>query len=91
MKNDTFGILIRPHITEKTMAQSGRYAFVVSGTANKREVAAAVTQRFHVAVEDVRMLNMPGKERRRGRTIGWKSGFKKAVVVLAEGQTIEMG
>ncbi|MBI4225390.1 MAG: 50S ribosomal protein L23 [Candidatus Sungbacteria bacterium] len=90
MKNDTFGILIRPHITEKTMVKSGEYAFVVAGTANKREVAAAVAQRFSVTVEDVRVLNMPGKERRRGRTIGWKSGFKKAVVVLAKGQTIEM-
>ncbi|MBI3442854.1 MAG: 50S ribosomal protein L23 [Candidatus Sungbacteria bacterium] len=90
MKNDTFGILIRPHLTEKTLTKTGQYAFVVAGTANKREVAAAVAQRFKVTVENVRVLNMPGKERRRGRQIGRKSGFKKAVVVLAEGQSIEL-
>lgn len=90
MAHDTSGILIRPHLTEKTMSKTGEYAFVVAKTANKREVAAAVAQRFNVTVEDVRVLNMPRKERRRGRTIGWKSGFKKAVVVLANGQTIEM-
>ena len=93
MANDTSGILIRPHLTEKTMKSAGRrseYAFVVAKTANKRQVAAAVAERFHVTVADVRVLNMPRKERRRGRTIGWKSGFKKAVVVLANSQTIEM-
>ena len=90
MKNDTFGILIRPQLTEKTMSKTGEYTFVVAGTANKRKVGRAIAERFGVTVEDVRVLNMPGKERRRGRTIGWKSGFKKAVVVLAEGQTIEM-
>lgn len=90
MKNDTFGILIRPHLTEKTMGKTGEYTFVVAGTANKREVGLAVAKRFGVTVKDVRVLNMPRKERRRGRTIGWKSGFKKAVVVLTEGQTIEM-
>lgn len=88
---DNFGILIRPHLTEKTLTKAGEYAFVVADTANKREVAKAVAERFSVTVQDVRMLTMPGKERRRGRTIGWRSGFKKAIVALAEGQTIEMG
>ena len=89
MKNNTSGILIRPHLTEKTMSKK-EHTFVVATTANKHEVRQAVVDRFKVTVEDVRMLNMPRKERRRGRTIGWKSGFKKAVVVIAEGQTIEM-
>ena len=89
MKNNTSGILIRPHLTEKTM-KSSEYTFVVATAANKHEVRRAITDRFKVTVEDVRMVNMPRKERRRGRTIGWKSGFKKAVVVIAQGQTIEM-
>jgi large subunit ribosomal protein L23 len=75
------------------MAKEGEkreYTFVVAKVANKNEVRQAVARRFNVTVENVRMLTMPGKERRRGRTIGWKSGFKKAVVVLAQGQTIEM-
>ncbi len=85
---DNFGILIRPHLTEKTTTKAGEYAFVVSGRVGKREIGRAVAERFGVTIEDVRVLNMPRKERRRGRTIGWKSGFKKAIVVLAEGQTI---
>ena len=68
----------------------GEYTFVVADRANKSEVRRAVAERFSVTVQDVRMLNMPGKERRRGRQIGWRRGFKKAVVVLTEGQSIEV-
>lgn len=72
------------------MGKDREYTFVVAPAANKQEVRRAIADRFKVTVQDVRMLNMPRKERRRGRTIGWKSGFKKAVVVVAEGQTIEV-
>ena len=98
-KNNIYGVLVRPHLTEKSMRQisptekhkgNQEYTFVVAKVANKNDVRRAVAVRFNVTVHDVRMLNMPGKERRRGRTIGWKSGFKKAVVVIAEGQSIEM-
>ena len=87
-----YNILMRPRITEKTMADSaqGRYTFVVADTANKQEVRHAVFERFGVLPIAVRILTMPEKQRRRGRQIGWKSGFKKAVITLAEGQKIEV-
>lgn len=86
------GILMRPHSTEKTMAYGaqGRYTFVVAETANKQEVAHAVAGRFGVRPVAVQILMMPGKQRRRGKQIGWKSGFKKAVVTLAPGETIDV-
>lgn len=88
----THGILLYPHVTEKTYAQAGlkKYVFAVAKKANKSEVARAVEKRFRVSVESVHVINIPSKQRRRGKQIGWKSGIKKAIVRLAEGQTIEI-
>ncbi|MBI3420631.1 MAG: 50S ribosomal protein L23 [Candidatus Sungbacteria bacterium] len=85
-------ILYRSHITEKTSLLAGRntYSFVIAGHANSNMVKKAVAGRFGVEVSAVRVANMPGKERRRGRQIGWKPGFKKAMVTIKEGQTIEV-
>ncbi len=82
----------RAHVTEKTSAGStgGKYTFVVAQGANKDEVARAVRARYGVTVRDVNILSMPGKMRRRGRQIGWRAGFKKAVVTLKKGETITM-
>lgn len=86
---DTF---FAPRMTEKTnqAAAAGRYVFKVSNSVNKPVFARAVMRRYGVSVVGVRMLNMPGKERRRGRIIGWKPGFKKAVVTLKKGEKIEI-
>lgn len=85
------GVLASPHMTEKTTdaMNKGAYVFRVARTANKQTVAAAVAGRYGVQVDRVRMMIQPAKERRRGRQIGWKHGFKKAVVQLKEGQRIE--
>ncbi|MFY9463278.1 MAG: 50S ribosomal protein L23 [Candidatus Sungiibacteriota bacterium] len=85
-------ILIAPHTTEKTtdFSAHGIYVFKVAALANKRTVASAVAARYGVAVDCVRVAVQPAKERRRGRQIGWKRGFKKAMVQLKEGQKIEM-
>lgn len=84
-------ILLAPHTTEKAtdLSERGAYVFRVAPGANKQRVAGAVAERYGVAVVAVRMINQPAKERRRGRQIGWKSGFKKAMVQLKEGQKIE--
>ena len=89
------GVLMYPHITEKTAAGAAlpgkkMYAFAVSGDANKREVKQAVESRYNVRVTAVRMVSIRGKEIRRGKEIGWKQGIKKAYATLAEGQTIEI-
>ena len=82
----------RAHVTEKTSAggAGGKYTFVVAQGANKDEVARAVKARYGVTVRDVNILSMPGKMRRRGRQIGWRAGFKKAVVTLKKGEIITM-
>ena len=87
-----YGVIRAPLITEKTasLGKNRAYTFVVAPSANKIDIKRAVESRFSVKVEKVNILNMPDKERRRGRQIGWKAGFKKAAVKLKEGQTIEI-
>ena len=87
------GVLRMPHRTEKTADSEEKnrtYAFMVSGRANKIMVKAAVERNYGVAVSAVRMLNTPEKARVRGRIIGWKQGFKKAMVTVKKGQKIEI-
>ncbi len=86
------GVIRVPRLTEKTSgaAKENKYVFSVSTKSNKGEVRRAVEARYGVNVEAVNILNSPGKERRRGRQIGWKPGFKKAIVTLPLGQKIEV-
>ena len=79
------------------MAESNTYTFKVAGHANKHEIAKAVAKLFDVTVTDVRTMNYPGKARRplmsrlsRKPGMGRRSGYKKAVVTLAEGDHIEL-
>jgi large subunit ribosomal protein L23 len=84
-------ILIRPLITERTtdlMAQ-GKYVFVVDKRANKIQIADAVKEVFNVKVEKVNTVNVRGKTKRMGRTSGKTASYKKAIVKLEAGQSIE--
>ena len=85
------GVLRNARTTEKTAALGKRnwYVFSVESQRNKLEVKRAVETRYGVKAEEVRIANMPGKMRRRGRIIGWKTGFKKAMVKIKNGQAIE--
>ena len=86
-------IVIRPLVTEKSTEQlerEGAYAFVVAVDANKVEIAKAIETFFNVKVRDVRTMQYRGKERRLGRYVGRKSNWKKAVVKLRDGDTIEI-
>lgn len=84
-------ILIRPLISEKStsMMQENRYTFVVPLKANKVEVRQAVEQIFKVKVLAVNTIRVMGKTKRMGRTQGKRPDFKKAIVKLAPGQSIE--
>ena len=84
-------ILIRPLITERTtqLMADGKYTFVVEKKANKIEIAKAVAEIFKVKVADVTTVNVTGKKKRVGRFVGKRSDYKKAVVKLAPGETIE--
>ena len=88
---DARDILIRPLITEKStqLMEEGKYVFVVAKKANKIEIAKAVAEIFKVKVAKVNTVNFSGKMRRMGRFVGKRSDYKKAIVKLAPGETIE--
>ena len=85
-------IIRRPLVTEKSNVgreEQNLVTLAVDPRANKHEIARAVEQLFQVSVVDVRTMRMPRKLRRVGRTSGRKPEWKKAIVRLAEGQSIE--
>lgn len=90
------GIIIRPIITEKMTIDSekfNRYGFIVDPKANKLQIAKAIKEMYGVSVEKVNTMNYAGKKKSRytkaGVISGKTSAFKKAVVVLAEGESID--
>ena len=88
---DARDILIRPLITERgtDLMQDNKFVFVVDKRANKIQIAQAVKEIFNVKVEKVNTVNVKGKTVRRGRTEGKRKSYKKAIVKLAPGETIE--
>ena len=85
-------VIMRPLVTEKsTMAREERneVSFAVDPRASKHDVRRAVEELFSVQVADVRTMRMPRKTRRVGRFVGNRPEWKKAIVRLAEGQSIE--
>lgn len=85
-------IIIRPMITEKgTRLREGgnQYLFEVETSANKIDIKKAVEEIFSVNVLAVRTMQQAGKPRRMGRFMGRTNKWKKAVVTLGEGQTID--
>lgn len=85
-------VLRAPHVTEKSsdLTRFGHYAFKVVGNPSKPEIKKAVEEVYGVHVEKVRKVSLPGKQRKRGKHFGWRSGYKKAIVVLREGEKIEV-
>jgi len=89
---DPRDIIIRPIISEKSyaMIEQNRYTFEVSKTSNKTQIAQAISEIFGVTVTSVNTMNVTGKPRRvrlaKGKTRDWK----KAVVTLKQGDTIDL-
>ncbi len=91
-------VLVRPVITEKNtmLMEIGQYSFVVARDANKIQIKEAVEKTFGVSVVAVNVMNVRGKERRRSsrrsrrQSIGHTPSWKKAIVTLAEGQSIDI-
>jgi large subunit ribosomal protein L23 len=85
-------LIERPVISEKaTLGSSfGQYVFRVLPNATKPEVKKAVSAIYNVHVERVRIISVKPKQRRLGRSIGVKSGYKKAVVTLREGEKLDI-
>jgi len=87
-----YDTILSPVITEKAtyLSEQNKVVFRVADTATKDEIAAAVEALFKVTVTKVNTLNVKGKTKRfRGR-VGYRSDVKKAIVTLAEGQSIDI-
>lgn len=85
-------IIIAPVITEKSMTnrQNNVYTFKVAKDADKTEIKRAIEEAFGVTVEKINTLNTKSKRRRVGRYAGRSKTYKKAIVTLASGSSIEM-
>jgi large subunit ribosomal protein L23 len=90
------GIIIKPIITEKMTAlgeKLGRYGFVVDKHANKLQIKKAVKELYGVEVEEVNTMTYAGKRKSRFTKAGVLSGktnsFKKAIITLAKGESID--
>ena len=85
-------ILISSHTAEKALMDQklNHYVFKVSPAASKIMIVNEVKKNYNVKVIKVNIVNIPKKARRIGRTKGFRAGYKKAIVTLAPGQTIEM-
>ena len=89
-----FAVIVKPIITEKSMAlmqNDNKVTIKVLATSNKEEIKLAFERIFQVKVEDVKVSNVRAKATTRGtRYQGKLSGYKKAVVTIAEGEAIDL-
>ena len=87
-----YDTLLEPWITEKThsMMSSNKYVFKVARTATKSQVKNAVEGLYEVSVIKMAVVNISDKVKHFGRKIGRQAGFKKAIVTLKKGDTIEL-
>jgi len=90
------GIIVKPVITEKMTSLGenlNRYGFIVQKTANKLQIKEAVEEIYSVEVKSVNTMNYSGKTKSRftkaGLITGKSKSYKKAIVTLAEGETID--
>ncbi|MEJ2473352.1 MAG: 50S ribosomal protein L23 [Desulfobacterales bacterium] len=87
-----YDIIIRPVVTEKTNIQkeeANQVTFEVDRKANRIEVRRAIERIFNVRVVNVRTMQIRGKFKRRGRVLGKRRDWKKAIVTLRPGDRIE--
>jgi large subunit ribosomal protein L23 len=87
-----YDIIVAPVITEKSqrISEANQVVFRVRGGASKPEIKQAVEGLFNVKVTAVNTLNVKGKVKRFRGTVGRRSDWKKAIVTLAEGQSIDV-
>jgi large subunit ribosomal protein L23 len=90
-ENTAYKTLIEPWVTEEAtrIAEFNKYIFKVDLKADKKQIEKSVEGLYDVSVTLVNTINIPRKKRIRGRSKGWKPGYKKAIVTLKEGDKIE--
>jgi large subunit ribosomal protein L23 len=89
---DPRDVIIAPVVSEKSYAllDEGRYTFLVAPSSNKTEIKEAVQSIFGVKVDSVNTMNRKGKRKRFGLTYGKRKDTKRAIVTLAEGESIDI-
>jgi large subunit ribosomal protein L23 len=90
---DLSKVITRPIVTERGTVlreKYNQYFFQVNPDANKHEIRQAIEMYFGVKVENVRTMNRIGKVKRMGRFSGRRAAWKKAIVTLAEGDSIDL-
>jgi len=91
-----YEVLRRPLVTEKSSYQSGKlnqYSFIVADTATRTQVKDAIETIYDVKVVRVNVINVPAKRGRRLRSrrlLVRKAAYRKAIVTLADGQTLQI-
>ncbi len=88
-----YNVILAPHITEKATlgSEHGQVTFKVAKTASKPEIKDAVEALFDVKVKAVNTMIQKGKTKRFKGIVGKRNDFKKAIITLEEGQTIDTG
>ncbi len=93
MNKDPREVIIRPVVTERSFDQieaSNRYTFEVAKTSNKIEIAKAIQEIFDVRVVSVNTINVKPKPKRQRYVMGKTRSWKKAIVKLAPGDSIDL-
>jgi large subunit ribosomal protein L23 len=85
-------VILAPVVSEKSysLIATNRYTFRIAKSAHKIQVRQAVEELFNVKVIDVKIISVPARPKRRGTHVGTRAGYKKAIVVLRDGDTIEL-
>ncbi len=85
-------VIVKPLVTEKSaiLASKNMYVFVVKNDANSIQVSAAVQKMYDVKPLSVNMINVRGKIVRRGRVSGKRKAWKKAIVTLPKGKSLNI-
>ena len=85
-------IIKYPIITDKAtrLLANNQYSFVVSPKSDKPTIKATIEYLFNVKVVKINTAHLPKKKKRVGQYMGWKSHYKKAIVTLSEGDTINL-
>jgi len=93
MSTDPNAVILAPVITEESTIQTetrNQYIFKVVPKANKHQIREAIEAKFDVKVVNVNTMNYAGKRRTRGRHVGFRRAWKKAIVTLRLGDSIDL-
>jgi large subunit ribosomal protein L23 len=85
-------IIKYPIITDKAtrLLENNKYSFIVDPSSDKITIRTSIEDLFNVKVIKINTCHLPKKKKRVGKYLGWKSQYKKAIVTLAKGDTINL-